>query len=65
MYGNNISRSLNALKYFVKQPKYIPGWLYNNLTKKSLKFQFKHRFLNRYERAQMDLFANYSKGCIS
>lgn len=35
MYGNNISRSLNALKYFVKQPKYIPSWLYNNVTKKT------------------------------
>ena len=35
MYGNNITRTLNVLRYFVKQPKYIPGWLYNNVTKKT------------------------------
>jgi len=35
MHGSNISRSLNALKYFVKQPKYIPSWLYSNGTKKT------------------------------
>jgi hypothetical protein len=35
MYGTNFSRTLNVLKYILKQPKFVPEWFYINIRRKT------------------------------